>query len=102
MVLPGTQDSRITRAYTDDDSVDPSKGACALHRPPQGTAWVQHDGSISMISTAGDPIITDELRNLIYEWDALDQPPLTQFTCTFEQTASAAPLWAPHHWVRAS
>ncbi|MGH3906114.1 MAG: hypothetical protein ACRDTE_18315 [Pseudonocardiaceae bacterium] len=33
-----TQDHRITRAYTDDDSVDPSNGACALHAP-QGTVW---------------------------------------------------------------
>ena len=97
------RDPHITRAYTDDDSVDPSKGACALHRPPKGTAWVQNDGSISTISTVSEPAITDELRDLIHEWDALAQPRLTQFTCTFAQTpAPATPLWAPHYWARAS
>lgn len=91
-----TRDPRITRAHADDDSVDPRQGACALHAPPEGTAWVHNDGSISTISTADEPTITDELRHLIHEWDALAAPPLTQFTCTFEQTTTATtPLWTP-------
>ena len=96
-----TRDPRITRAYTDDESVDPAKGACALHSL-QGTAWVQNDGNISAISTTAEPTIADELQHLIDQWNALAQPTLTEFTCTFEQTAaSAAPLWAPHRWAMA-
>lgn len=94
-----TRESRITRAYLDGDSIDPDKGACALHVPPRGTAWVQTDGTVAAI---GDSAVADALRTLINEWDGLDQPTLTQFTCTFGQigTPSAA-LWTPHQWVRA-
>jgi protein-L-isoaspartate(D-aspartate) O-methyltransferase len=53
-----TRDDRITRAYMDDDSIDPSKGACALHVPACGTAWVQTDGTIA---SAGDTAVAAKL-----------------------------------------
>jgi protein-L-isoaspartate(D-aspartate) O-methyltransferase len=65
------QDSRITRAYLDDDTLDVSKGACALHTPPDGTAWVQTDGSIA---TAGNPAVAEELQTLIHTWVSAAQP----------------------------
>ncbi|MGH3566208.1 MAG: protein-L-isoaspartate O-methyltransferase family protein [Pseudonocardia sp.] len=79
------QDSRITRAYMDDDTIDVSKGACALHVPSVGTAWVHNDGSITV---TGDPAVADELQTLIREWEAAGQPALTQFTSTFDQTGA--------------
>ncbi|MGQ0775676.1 MAG: protein-L-isoaspartate O-methyltransferase family protein [Pseudonocardiales bacterium] len=92
-----TRDSRITRAYTVDDSVDPSKGACALHAPARGTAWVQTDRTVF---AAGESTVAEELCALLQEWDELDQPPLTGFTCTFDPTPTpGAPLWVPHYWV---
>lgn len=91
------QDSRITRAYRDDDTIDISKGACALHDPALGTAWVQTDGSIA---ATGEPAVADELHALIRAWEATDQPALTQFISTFGQTGTPdAPLWTPHHWA---
>jgi protein-L-isoaspartate(D-aspartate) O-methyltransferase len=94
------QDSRITRAYMDDDTIDVSKGACALHVPALGTAWVQNDGSIA---AAGEPAVAAELQALIRAWEATDQPALTQCTATFDQTGTPdAPLWAPHHWALAT
>ncbi|MGH3622499.1 MAG: protein-L-isoaspartate O-methyltransferase family protein, partial [Sciscionella sp.] len=90
------QDPRITRAYIDDDTLDVSKGACALHVPPRGTAWVQNDGSIA---ATGEPAVADELHTLIRAWQTTDRPALTQFTATFDQTATPdTPLWTPHHW----
>lgn len=90
-----TRDSRITRAYTVDDSVDSSKGSCALHAPVRGTAWVQSDGTVF---AAGEPTVAEELCTFLHEWDELDQPPLTRFTCTFDQTATlGAPLWVPRY-----
>jgi protein-L-isoaspartate(D-aspartate) O-methyltransferase len=59
-----TRDSRITRAYMDDDTVDTTKGSCALRTPRRGTAWVHTDGSIT---AAGEPTVADELRSLIHE-----------------------------------
>lgn len=94
-----TREPRITRAYLDDDSIDPDKGACALHVPPRGTAWVQTDGNVA---ASGNPALADALRAFIGEWDGLEQPTLTQFTCTFSQIGNpGAPLWTPQHWVRA-
>lgn len=91
------QDSRITRAYMDDDTIDVSKGACALHVPSVGTAWVHNDGSITV---TGDPAVADELQTLIRAWEVAGQPSLTQFTSTFDQTgAPGAQLWTPHRWA---
>lgn len=87
----------ITRAYTGDGTVDPTKGACALHIPPRGKAWVQTDGSITV---AGQPTVAEELRTLTHAWSALDQPPLTQFTCTFPLAGGMdVALWAPRRWA---
>jgi hypothetical protein len=87
-----TRDPRITRAYLDDDTIDTTTGACALHAPRRGTAWVHNDGSIT---AAGEPTIADELRTLIGEWTATSQPALTQFTATFDPTDTDNPLWTP-------
>lgn len=92
-----TRHPNITRAYTSDGTVDPTKGACALHLPPRGTAWVQTDASIAV---AGESTVGEELRALTRAWGALSQPPLTQFTCTFGQAGSAdTTLWVPRQWV---
>ncbi len=59
--------------------------------------------SPTSISPAAEPTVTDELRHLVHDWDALAQPTLTRFTCTFEQTAApVAPLWVSRHRARAS
>jgi protein-L-isoaspartate(D-aspartate) O-methyltransferase len=95
-----TQDSRITRAYLDDDTVDTAKGACALHAPPRGTAWVHTDGSIT---AAGESTVADELRSLVHEWAANGQVTLTRFTATFDPTATFdTPLWTPSQWTLAA
>ncbi|MGH3565324.1 MAG: protein-L-isoaspartate O-methyltransferase family protein [Pseudonocardia sp.] len=95
-----TQDSRITRAYMDGDTVDTTKGACALHTPPRGTAWVQTDGSIT---AAGESTVADELRSFIHEWAANGQATLTQFTATFGRTETIdQPLWTPSQWTLAA
>lgn len=92
-----TRHPNITRAYTSDGTVDPTKGACALHLPPRGTAWVQTDASITV---TGQCTVAEELRALTRAWGALGQPPLTQFTCTFDRTSSAdTALWVPHQWT---
>ncbi|MGH3865059.1 MAG: protein-L-isoaspartate O-methyltransferase family protein [Pseudonocardiaceae bacterium] len=92
-----TRHLNITRAYTDDGTVDPTQGACALHLPSRGTAWVQTDGSIAVV---GESTVAEELRALTRAWDALGQPSLTQFTCTFDQSGSAdTALWVPHQWA---
>lgn len=81
----------------DDDSIDTSKGACALHAPAFGTAWVQTDGGIAV---TGDAAVAAELHTLIRAWEATDQPALTQFTCAFDQTGPHdEPLGIPHHWT---
>lgn len=95
-----TRDSRITRAYLDDDTVDITKGACALHAPQRGTAWVQTDGSIA---AAGESTVAEELRSLIHEWTANGQATLTQFTASFDSTdTSDKPLWTPSQWTLAA
>ncbi|MGH3798932.1 MAG: protein-L-isoaspartate O-methyltransferase family protein [Pseudonocardiaceae bacterium] len=95
-----TRDNRITRAYPDDDSIDTNKGACALHAPAFGTAWVQTDGTIAV---AGNAAVAAELQTLIRAWEATDQPALTQFTCAFDQTGPHdEPLETPHHWALAA
>jgi protein-L-isoaspartate(D-aspartate) O-methyltransferase len=92
-----TRHPNITRAYTGDGTVDPTKGACALHVPPRGTAWIQTDGSIAV---TGQSTLAEELRALTRAWGTLDQPPLTQFTCTFRQAASVdAALCVPRRWA---
>lgn len=94
-----TQDSRITRAYSDDDAIDTNKGACALHAPARGTAWVHTDGSIA---ATGEPVVADELQSLIHAWETAEQPALTQFLATFEQTATPDPLCTPRRWALAA
>lgn len=95
-----SRDSRITRAYLDDDSLDLSKGACALHAPIRGTAWVQIDGTVSAV---GESAVAEGLCALLREWDELGRPRLTEFTCTFDQTAAPVGLLlVPHHWIRAT
>ncbi|MGH3624506.1 MAG: hypothetical protein ACRDQ5_22425, partial [Sciscionella sp.] len=90
-----SRDSRITRAYMDDDTVDTSTGACAL-RTPRGTAWVHDDGSIT---ATGEPAVADELRALIDEWASVGPPALTQFTATFEPADVDQPFWTPSQWT---
>lgn len=90
-----SRDSRITRAYLDDDTIDATTGACALHTP-QGTAWVHDDGSTT---ATGEPTVTDELRALIHEWASVGQPALTQFTATLAPTDTDQPLWTPNRWT---
>ncbi|MGH3753610.1 MAG: protein-L-isoaspartate O-methyltransferase family protein [Pseudonocardiaceae bacterium] len=94
-----TRDSRITRAYLDDDTVDTTQGACALHTPRRGTAWVHTDGSIT---AAGEPTVADELRSLIHQWTASGQTALTQFAAMFTPTDTEKPLWTPHRWTLAA
>ena len=99
-----TRDPRITRAYMmDDDIVDASKGACALHTPRRGTAWVHTDGSITAV---GEPAaadeLADELRCLIHEWTADGQPALTRFVATFKPTDADKRLWMPSRWKLAT
>ena len=94
-----TRDSRITRAYMDDDTVDPTKGACALRTPRRGTAWVHTDGSIA---ATGDAAVADELRSLIHEWTASGQAALTQFAAMFNPTDTEKPLWTPSRWTLAA
>lgn len=94
-----TRDSRITRAYMDDDTVDTTKGACALRTPRRGTAWVHTDGSIA---AAGEPTVADELRSLIHEWTASGQAALTQFAAMFNPTDTEKPLWTPSQWTLAA
>jgi protein-L-isoaspartate(D-aspartate) O-methyltransferase len=94
-----TRDPRITRAYMDDDTVDTTKGACALRNPRRGTAWAHTDGSVSV---TGEPTVADELRSLISEWTANSQPALTQFTATFTPTDTDKPLWTPSQWTLAT
>lgn len=90
-----TRDPRITRAYTDDDTIDPAKGACALHTP-HATAWVHHDGSITAL---GQPTAANELRTLIHHWITAGQPSLTQFTTTLTPTTTGQHIWTPHRWT---
>jgi protein-L-isoaspartate(D-aspartate) O-methyltransferase len=90
-----SRDSRITRAYLDDDAVDTTTGACALHTP-HGTAWVHDDGSIT---ATGEPTVADELRTLVQEWASVGRPALTQFTATFASTGTDRPLWTPRQWT---
>jgi protein-L-isoaspartate(D-aspartate) O-methyltransferase len=94
-----TRDSRITRSYMDDDTVDTTKGACALRTPRRGTAWVHTDGSIA---AAGEPTVADELRSLIHEWTASGQAALTQFAAMFNPTDTEKPLWTPSPWTLAA
>jgi protein-L-isoaspartate(D-aspartate) O-methyltransferase len=92
-----TRNPRITRAYTGDGTIDPTKGACALHVPPCGAAWVQTDVSIAVV---GEFMVADELRALIHDWNVLGRPALTPFTCTFGPFCSTpAPLWVPRQWA---
>ncbi|MBV9143202.1 MAG: class I SAM-dependent methyltransferase [Pseudonocardiales bacterium] len=94
-----TRDDRITRAYLDDDSIDPSKGTCALHVPACGTAWVQIDGTIAAV---GEAAVAATLHTLIRAWEATGQPELTQFTSSFAQVGSPQqPLLTPRHWTLA-
>lgn len=90
-----SRNSRITRAYMDDDTVDTTMGACALNTP-RGTAWVHGDGSIT---ATGEPTVADELRALIREWAKVGQPALTQFTATIEPADTDQPLWTPSQWT---
>ncbi len=90
-----TRDRRIVRAYMDDDTVDTTKGACAL-RTSHGTVWVHHDGSIT---ATGELTIADELRALIDEWAGVGQPAPTQFIATFAPTDTDRPLWTPSRWT---
>jgi protein-L-isoaspartate(D-aspartate) O-methyltransferase len=90
-----SRDSRITRAYMHDDTVDTTTGACAL-RTPRGTAWVHDDGSITV---TGQLVVADELRALIDDWVSAGQPALTQCTATFAPTNTDQPLWAPSQWT---
>lgn len=94
-----TRDPRITRAYLDGDTLDTTKGACALHAPRRGTAWAQTDGSIAAI---GESTVADELRFLIYEWIASGQAAFTQFVATFDPTDTEEPLWTPDRWTLAA
>jgi hypothetical protein len=94
-----TRDSRITRAYMDDDTVDTAKGSCALRTPRRGTAWVHTDGSIT---AAGKPTVADELRSLIHEWTASGHAALTQFAAMFNPTDTEKPLWTPSRWTLAA
>ncbi len=89
-----SRDSRITRAYMDDDTVDTTTGACALHTP-RGTAWVHDDGSIT---ATGEPTVVDELRALIHQWAAANQPTLSQFTAILDQIETNKPLWTATQW----
>jgi protein-L-isoaspartate(D-aspartate) O-methyltransferase len=94
-----TRDPRITRAYMADDTIDPARGACALHVPPRGTAWVQADGSIAV---AGEPAVAEELHSLIDEWAASGPATLTQFTAVFGPAGiTGKPLWTPRRWTMA-
>lgn len=92
--FPATRDARITRAYTDDDTVDTTTGACAL-RTLHGTAWVHHDGSIT---ATGQPAAAEELRALINEWATAGPPTLTQFTAELLPTETDEPIWMPTEW----
>ncbi|MGH3852675.1 MAG: hypothetical protein ACRDR6_04085 [Pseudonocardiaceae bacterium] len=83
----------------DDDTIDTTKGACALHEPRCGTAWVQNDGSITV---AGEPTVADELRSAIQEWTASGQATLTQFAAMFDPTETDRPLWTPSRWTLAA
>ncbi len=91
-----TRDSRITRAYLADGTTDPTLGACALHAPARGTAWVQTDGSIT---TVGEPGVATELLALLQTWETLGCPSLTRHMCTFDQAGQPeTPLWIPQDW----
>jgi protein-L-isoaspartate(D-aspartate) O-methyltransferase len=94
-----TRDLRITRAYTEGDTVDTSQGACALHAPRHGTAWVHNDGSITAI---GQPTVIDELRALIHEWTTTGRPALAQFTAEFDPADTDDGLWTPVRWLPAT
>lgn len=91
-----TRDRRITRAYTGDDTVDPTRGACALRTPRHGTAWVHTDGTIT---ATGQPTVADELRALIHEWIATGRPTLTGFTAVLNRADTAQELWTPTRWL---
>ncbi|MGH3911839.1 MAG: protein-L-isoaspartate O-methyltransferase family protein [Pseudonocardiaceae bacterium] len=88
-------DPRITRAYMEDDTVDTTTGACALHTA-NGTAWVHHNGSIT---ATGQPAVATELRSLIHQWATAGRPALTQFTATLAPTKTGESLSTPSHWT---
>jgi protein-L-isoaspartate(D-aspartate) O-methyltransferase len=81
----------------DDDTSDTTHGACALHTPRRGTAWVHDDGSITAV---GEPTVAEELRSR--EWTASGQAFLTQSAAIFNPTNTGNPLWIPTRWMLAS
>ncbi|WP_131770791.1 protein-L-isoaspartate O-methyltransferase family protein, partial [Candidatus Protofrankia californiensis] len=67
-----TRDTRITRAWMDDDDFDFTAGQLALHDPDHGTAWAQNTGRI--IATHPDP--GKHLTTLVSAWLDTGQPAL--------------------------
>jgi protein-L-isoaspartate(D-aspartate) O-methyltransferase len=91
------RDRRVSRvAVRLPWGIDSYKGMCALHDPARGIALIQMDGGVHV---AGGPVLLEQARRLLHEWETLGRPHAHGWRCTFaEITRASAPILTPREW----
>ncbi len=94
-----TGDTRITRAWMDDDTFPFDAGQLALHTPDQHTAWAHNTGTVAATS----PDLGEQLTNQVRRWLSHNQPTVTDHTAHLAPAAGVVPpLHRPTAWTSPS